>query len=245
MSTQIVEWKQRMAEITKVAVAAEKPSGGWLSFKGGRLSYADQMLPGDAVRVVIMDQLLENSWYEADYDPNKPASPACYAFGRTESEMAPHEKSDSPQAQACDGCPMNEWGSDRKGGKGKDCKNTRRLAMIHEDALKGGPEGIDKADIIFAKLPVMSVKNFSTFVNQVGHAMGLPPFGVVCELSVKPHPVSQYQVHFKVIEGVNEALLPALVAKHDKAAEKLNQPYISNAELAGDAPKAAPKKGKY
>lgn len=239
MSTQIVEWKSRMAEIAKIAVAAEKPTGGWLSFKGGRLSYADQYIPGDTIRCVILAHLLENSWYEEDYDPNKPASPSCYAFGSHDSEMKPMPECDAPQAAFCRECPKNEWGSDRKGGKGKDCKNVRRLSLIHADGL----QDIDKADVVFAKLPVMSVANFSNFVNQVGHALNLPPFGVICELSVKPHPVSQYQVHFKVMETIDERFYPALVAKYERAMEQLSKPYISNAELnKDDAPTKKSKK---
>ena len=82
--------------------------------------------------VVILDSILENIHYDGEYDSDNVQGPDCFAFGRSDEEMAPHEAVITAGTQVhdnCVDCPSNEWGSAEKG-KGKDCRNTRRIAMI-------------------------------------------------------------------------------------------------------------------
>lgn len=235
--TAIVSWKDKMLAVQKQSIEAEKPVGGFISFKGGRMTYNEMQIPGDKIQCVIVDYILENTYFDSKYDPDRPLSPVCYAFGRREKGMAPHEESENPQADSCEGCPQNEWGSAGEGSKGKACKNSRRLAILHAD-FATSPEKIHEGDLVFAKLPVTSVKNFSAFVNQVA-VLNLPPFGVICEMSVKPDNKTLFQVNFKAIKPIEgDDLLAALVAKNELAASKLSQAYPKNDE-------DKPKSGKY
>jgi hypothetical protein len=228
-ATAVVPWKERMKALTTQVIAAEKQSSGFLSFKGGALMLGENRFPNDSAEVVIVDYVFENRHFAEKYNPNKPASPVCYAFARNEKDLKPHEKAENPQAESCAGCPLNEWGSDLDGGRGKACSNTRRLQMI-----AAGDATVDRvatADVVSAILPVTSVRNFSTFVNQVAQSLGMPPFGVVCELSVKPHPTSLFQVHFKPMRAIeDDALLSLLLAKHEMVAAK-DLAYTPNSEL--------------
>lgn len=234
--TAIVSWKDKMALVTAQAVEAEKPVGGFISFKGGRMSYNDQLIPGDKLQCIIVDYILENSYFDTKYDPDTPKSPVCYAFGRKEKGMAPHEEAEAPQNDTCEDCPQNEWGSAGEGSKGKACKNTRRLAILHAD-FANTPDRIHDGDLVFAKLPVTSVRNFSAFVNQVA-VLNVPPFGVVCEMSVVPDNKTLFQVHFKALKAIEgDDLLAALVAKNELASQKLIQVYPKNEEMQ-DKPKS-------
>lgn len=224
--TAVVTWKDRMAAVTAQAQQTEASKGGFLSFKSGRLSYDDTPIAGDKINVIVADFVLENTWYVDDYNAMKPASPACYALGREEEGLVPHADSEDQQHPQCADCPMNEWGSYRKGGRGKDCKNTRRIAVIPADVLVKGPEAIKKANVVMCKLPVTSIKIFSKFVNQVTRVLGKPPFGVVVELSLTPNPATIFQVNWKILENVtDETLLQALYEKHVSIEKMMFQPY--------------------
>ena len=237
--TAVVTWRDKMAAVTKQAASSEAPKGGFLSFKGGNMSYDDVPIPGNVLKVVVVDFLLENAIFKEKYNPNKPASPMCYAFGRDEEDLAPHPDAPEPQNADCATCPNNAWASDPDGGRGKACKNSRRIAIMTADVLDKGPEAIRKANIVMCKIPVTSIKNFSLFVNQCVQALGTPPFGVICELSVKPHPTSLFQVHWKVLEKIeDEDVLQHILAKHLSGEQKMFQPYPVQEEEAAPAPRS-------
>lgn len=242
--TAIVTWKEKMAAVTAQASAMAAPKGGFLSFKSGRLSYDDTPIPGDKINVVVIDFLLENTWYKDDYNAMKPASPSCYAFGRDESELEPHDDCEAPQGSEestlCADCPNNEWGSDRKGGRGKDCKNTRRIAVIPADTLLKGPDAIRKASVVMCKLPVTSIKLFSKFVNEVTKVLDVPMFGVIVELSLTPNPATIFQVNWKVMNKIDhQDILEALYHKYVANEKDMFQPYPKMEE---DAPAASASK---
>lgn len=240
--TAIMTWKEKMAAVSAQAAATEAPKGGFLSFKGGNMSYDDNLIPGNSMDVIVLDFVLENNIFRDKYNPSKPASPMCYAIGRDESEMTPHEESEEPQSAKCEGCPNNEWGSDPEGGRGKACKNTRRIAIIPADCLKGGPDAIKKAGMVMCKLPVTSLKNFSTFVNQAVKVMETPPFGVVVRIATKPHPTSLFQVHWTILDKIeNQEHLEALYDRHVGCAKSMFQPYPK----MEDAPAPSSKGGKF
>jgi hypothetical protein len=241
-STAVVTWKDKMAAVTAQAATMEAPKGGFISFKGGNMSYDDNLIPGNQMDVIVVDFLLENNIFREKYNPNKPASPMCYALGREEDELKPHEDCEEPQHTGCIDCPNNEWGSDPEGGRGKACKNTRRIAVIPADALKLGVDGIKKAGVVMCKLPVTSLKNFSTFVNQCVKVMDTPPFGVIVRMSTKPHPTSLFQVHWTILNKVeNQEHLEALYDKHVSVEKQLFQPYPKMDEEQAPAPKQSKK----
>lgn len=231
--TAVVSWKDKMAAITARAAQSEAPKGGFLSFKGGNMMYDDQMIPNNKMEVIVVDFLLENAIFREKYNPLKTTSPMCYAFGRVEEDLQPHENSEEPQAGSCAECPHNEWGSDPDGGRGKACKNSRRIAIIDADVLKAADpiEAIRKANVVMCKIPVTSIKNFSQYVNQCAKVLEQPTFGVITELSTKPHPTSLFQVHWKILDQIkNDDLLQALLAKSLATEKQLSQPYPANEE---------------
>ena len=233
----VVSWRDKMVAITAQAAASEAPKGGFLSFKGGIMSYDETPIPNNKMEVVVIDFLLENAIFAEKYNANKPASPMCYAFGRDEKTMGPHENSSDPQSELCHNCPNNEWGSNPEGGRGKACKNSRRIAIMHADALRDGPDGVEKANTIMCKIPVTSIQNFSRYINQCTKVLGKPPFGVVCELSVKPS-VNMFEVQWKVIDDVkSDELMEALYNKHVSIDRQLHQHYPANEQDAKPASK--------
>lgn len=273
--TEVVDWEKEMEQQAAIAAEAQRSSGGggkFFSLQAGVLSYDGNPLPGSQMAVIVLADIMENSWYEGAYDPNTPASPKCFAFGHHEDAMEPHVKVDEEdyferQHATCDGCPRNEWGS-APVGKGKDCKNVMRLAVIPAGTYKGKGSGrnqtyelelIDeeahfaKAEVAYLKVPVMSVKNYSKYVKQLSADLRRPPHGVITNVYLEPDPKSQFKVSFELIDTLDAEFLPAVMNRHKAERASLDFPYSPPLEEDERAParsnnklkgKAGAKKGR-
>lgn len=244
-TTAIVKWDEALAARAQMAKKAEESvsTGSFISLKSGVMSYNGNPVPGNKLDVVVVDAILENHYFDGAYDPNTPQSPSCYAFGRDEDEMSPHEKVDEPFSEKCKGCPNNEWGS-ADTGRGKACKNVRRLAVIPADALDGGAEGVEEAAIAYLKVPVTSVKAWAGYVNQLA-AANKPPLAFVTEISVTPDAGSQFKVNFKAKESIEDGeLIGALLAKAGVVEQTIAFPYqpVEEAPAKSARGKAVPVK---
>lgn len=224
--TAVKKWDEELAKYA--AKKAEEESsvalGKFISLKSGVMSYNGNNIPGNKISVVVIDSVLENHYYEDAFDPDNVSSPVCFAFGRDADEMVPHEKSPKLQAPKCAGCIRNEWGSAERG-RGKACKNVRRLALVTEDVAENATT-MDEADIAFLKLSVTNVKGYAAYVQQLATTMKRPPFAVVTEISVQPDPKSQFKVSFKYVESINDsALLDSILKKVKATEESIMFPY--------------------
>lgn len=229
---QVTIYQQTWAAQANEIVQHERPTGGaFFSTRAGQLSLGEDMMPGNQIAVVILDFLRLNTYYGERFDPDNPQPPVCYAFGRTEEEMAPHPTMQAdltwfkPQAMECHGCALNEWGSSPLG-KGKACQNRRQLAMIPAGyySSKRGSRDFDlhlfddeahfrTADVAFMRLPVTSVNNWAKYVNQVAGNFQRPPAGVVTRIFIEPDAKTQYKVCFDVIEKIPDNLAAAIIAR--------------------------------
>ena len=220
--TAVVTWRDKMAAVTKQAASSEAPKGGFLSFKGGNMSYDDVPIPGNVLKVVVVDFLLENAIFKEKYNPNKPASPMCYAFGRDEEDLAPHPDAPEPQNADCATCPNNEWASDPEGGRGKACKNGRVLALIPGDTK---PDAVPTAEIALLKPPVTSIKNYQTYVQKLAAVYNRPPLGVLTEISTVPDQKSQYKVVFTDIGVLDISMIKPILDRVPSALDACQKVY--------------------
>lgn len=246
----IVKWDEELAKDALTAAQMEANTGGgkFISVRGGVLSFNDAPIPGNKMAVIILDSAFENVMYEGEFDPDNPSSPTCFAFARDEKELTPHETVvEAGQAQSeegCAKCPMNQWGTADKG-KGKACKNSRRLALIPAGMFdaKGkfkpnfDEEYIAKTDLAFLKIPVTSVKGYAGFVKQLASALKRPPHGIVTQLSVQPDPKSQFKLAFEPMLNVPNEAMGAVMARRKAVGDSIMQPY----QLNGDDAPAKPK----
>lgn len=234
-STAIVPWQEEMRAAAQRGAKAEKPVGGFASIGigGGILKVDDVPVPGNKMSVVILAATPEYQYYSTAYDPGNPTSPDCYAFGDPQAEspedgMAPHEEATNKQGDdngLCSACWANQMGS-ADVGRGKACKNIRRMLLTTEDALED-PAALASAEMRMLKVPVMSVKNWVNYVKQDLAEMERPAWGVVTEISVVPDPKSQFRVVFAFQELINfdQALYDAMKKKVKAAESQLITPY--------------------
>jgi hypothetical protein len=241
----LVNYDKAWAEMADRQAAQEKLVGGtFLSTRGGKLAFGDEQMPGNQVCAIILDAVFENTYYGQKFDPDNAAAPICYAFGRDDSsEMAPHPSMQAdtnyfiPQSYDCKSCPNNVYGS-ADTGKGKACQNRRRLAIIPAGYYKpkrgsrdfdlelfDDPKHFETADIAYLKLPVLSVKEFSKYVNQLQATLHRPTPAVITRISLEPDEKAQYKVHFELVEGVPDSLFQIIMARHDQAVNAIIQGY--------------------
>jgi hypothetical protein len=235
------EWADRLAQFATQAQQAEAaPTGSFVTTRSGVLQWQGQAVAGNKLDVVVVDSIYENTYYVDDFDPDNPASPVCFAFAHDDKELAPHPESSQPQHDTCKGCPMNEFGSADRG-KGKACKNSRRLAMV--PAIPLDAASIEIAEIAFLKLPVTSTKNWANYVNTLATLDRRPPFAVVTTIGAQPDPKTQYKITFTKQGLVNDGeVLGALIKRHEGQTATPTAPYQASTPAAKPADKARGKK---
>lgn len=241
-----MNWQERLASMAQEAVKTEESvsAGNFISFKSGQMSFQGNPIQGNKLDVIVVDHILENCFYGRRYDGDNPTPPQCYAFGRSEDDLEPHEKASEPQHDKCKGCPMNEFGTADQG-KGKACKNTRRIAVIAADNLD--PDAIASAEVGYMKLPVTSIKGWASYVRALSATEGKPPLAFVTQVSLVPDAKTQFKVGFTKVESLDAEAIEAVLHRHDEVAESISFPYPEPSEEESPArgKKPAAKGRKY
>jgi len=250
-SKELANWDEQLAREAEAAAKLEANAGGGGQFFGlrsGVLTWQDAPMPNNEMAVIIVDYVLENVYYEGAYNPDVPQPPTCFAFGRDEKELEPHViVRDAGQAQSNDGCRTcehNEFGSAERG-KGKACRNTRRLALLPAGSFDrqgrfepiSDVEHYETSQIGYMKLPVTSIKGFAGFVKQVSGSLLRPPHGIITKVRVVPDAKTQFKVLFEAIDKVPNALMGAVMKRREEIAQEIEFPYPL--ELDAPPPKQA------
>ena len=246
--TAVANWKSQLAEQAEIAKGMEKSVGSsaFFSIRGGQLTYNDQSVPGNEMIVVVLDYILENKYYTERYDPDNPAIPECFAFGIDEDELQPHEDAVAPQNEFCKTCDWNKYKSGENG-KGKACRNSRRLALMSagsfkhdgaEPTLNTDADFYESADIVMLGIPPTALRGWAKYVKEVVGLYGVPPLGVFTHVKVQPHATNQVEITFAHIGEVTDEMGAMLMQRQDalRNSGELVQPYIPIEE--DDAPPA-------
>ena len=242
MSKELANYDEILAQLAKKATKLEKPTSSTIGVRAGVLSHNGQPVGGNKLDGIIIASTHANLYYDEAFNPNDIKNPVCYAYSEDpdEVEMVPHPKSSKPQSGKCATCPMNQWGSDPKGGRGKACKNTRRLAVM---VPVSKPEEVPTAEVATMALPVMSVGNWSNYVNKLAALFSRPPLAMVTTIGTQPDQKSQFKITFDDKGPVDISLLQAILDRKDAAMAMLEREYDANVETKeDDAPK---KKSKF
>jgi hypothetical protein len=244
-NTSLTLWEQRMgAAVTKQAASEKSSTFKSISIQGGVLSVDDVQVANNEMLVVILASAHENCYYDVPFNADKPAIPACFAFSEvdgTEEGMAPHEDAVNKQSEDCAGCEFNVMGS-ADVGRGKACRNIRRLAVIAADGIESA-DALDEAEVRMLKIPVMSTRGWAAYVKEkLGTEIQRPTWGVVSKVKVVPTKKA-FGVTFAFEELVNfsQPLFEAMERKIKSASESLIAPYTPIPEEEEPAPRGRAK----
>lgn len=263
--TAIMPWEAQMKAAAVKQSAREKVFSGGLAriqIQNGFMMVDGELVEGNSLDVVALFSVHLNEYYSKPYNPKTPTVPDCYAYGNEEDEdpeatMKPQDNVENKQqcdaegadVDGCADCWANEMGS-ADTGRGKACKNVRRLVLVTEDALESA-EALAEAEMRSLSVPVMSVRNWAKYVKDVlADELERPYYGVVTTISVVPDPKSQFKINFAFKELVNfdQDLWETMQKKIVEAGKLATEPYPSQADLdeanKGGGGKAAAPAGK-
>lgn len=222
---EVVNWKDKMSGDAKAVAKAERPETGRISLQSGMMTYEGNVIPGNVLTCVVIATAHENVIYRGDFDPGKVVAPDCFALSLDGKHMIPHAVVPDPINAVCQTCDMLKFKS-APNKKGKWCKEKRRLILLPIDKTASSPEDIAEAEMASMTIPVMSVKNWSTYVNDLRTRYDRPPWGVLTEISVVPDPKTTFKVFFKDLTTVDDdAALGAIHNRIEAAVEFAMTPY--------------------
>lgn len=234
-SKELAAWQQAIATDAKKVAVNEGNDSSAITIQHGTMMYHEQPIPGNQLEVIIIGSIAENCYYTGAYDPDNISSPTCFAQSIDPNEMTPHENVLEKQAENCQVCPLNEFGSK---GKGKACKNYRKIIMIPADTK---PEDVATAEMAYIKVSPTSVKNWRKYAQQLVASAGIPPWAAKTRIRVVPDKKTIHQVLFEGIGPIqDEELLAAIHGRIPEAETKLLTPYTYEEDEAATA-----ESGKY
>lgn len=200
-SANIVSIKEALkAQAEAMTDRTAPPSGNNIRLSPGQFDLPDGTKSPGPLELVIVDFVATNSFYDGPFDRNNPAPPVCFAVGANPLKLAPSPNSPQPQAKDCASCPMNQWNSGANG-KGKACKNERKMAVLPPDGDESTPMWVLKAS-------PTAIKSFDAHVLSVSRTFQAPPVAVVTKVGLDPNadyasltfgdptPNEQLPVHF-------------------------------------------------
>jgi hypothetical protein len=224
--TSVTTWQDTLQKYAMETVKNEQPVGQFFSIKSGVLQFGGVPIPNNTMDVVMIASIHENVYYKDRYNADKPSGPLCFAFSKDGVKMQPHTLAFDSQSIDCASCKQNAWGSDPQGGRGKACKNVRRVAMMSASAVSE-PTSVGSAVIGYLRVPVTSVANYARAVATIA-SRNLPPFAVVTRVKVVPDAKTQVKVEFEPLHSITEpSVLQALISRYEIEQNLIDFPYTS------------------
>lgn len=240
-TTALVPWEAEMKAKAQLAKQAERLQS--LTKKIGTrncvLTIDDEAVEDNELIGVVIGAVHENQYYDKPFDPKNPTVPVCYSFSEPDSlnpddGMAPNAEAEGKQGDdngLCANCWANQWRS-ADTGKGKACKNIRRLALAMPDALESADDLRD-AEVRMLNVPVMSTNNWSKYVHKLSDEVGRTHWGVLTKIKLVPDEDSQFRIQFSFEELItfDQDLWSAMEAKRAEVNQAIVAPYPKQSEL--------------
>lgn len=221
--TELMTFEEELAADAEEVAAVERAGYPWISIRGKEFKISGEKQV-DPMEAIILLSGFENAYYADGFDPDSHDIPDCYALAEKADDMKPHPDAPRPQHHECATCPKNQFGSADKG-KGKACKNSRRLALMAPDAAH-----VEDAAIAFMRIPPTSLGNFSKYVAKLAKLRKLPPYAVISKISFdekSAYPVITFECkeiildreRLMAVRNMRQTVVDALLAPPQKRAE--------------------------
>lgn len=233
--TAVVVKQNKFKNLAEEAFEAEKneSTGQFINISGGMLQIGGQPIAGNKIRCIILDFIHENVYYPGKFSRTNLEPPQCFAFGRTDKNLVPHETLLNPVSSGCDWCPNNEFGTSQHSEKAKACKNTRRLALLPAGDADLTVDKVKTNEVKYFRLPVTSVKSFSAYTQALSIALELPPAGVITDISLVPDAKNQFKVTFTQVcevETMYPEIVDAVLQRNQEQRKLISFPYTPKSQ---------------
>lgn len=198
-NTAMTSIKERIKEELKgFKDTVQPPSGYNISLKGKVFTLPDGKSSPGPMDCIILDYRAYNSYYKGAYNAQKPEAPICFALGTNLKQMTPSENVKEQQHTDCESCAFNQYNSATNGGKGKACKNQRRIAVVPVEAKP------DTQPWVITVSPT-GIKSFEAYRTRLDEA-GKIPIETIVKISFDPNQAfpqlvfSDEELHDKSLE---------------------------------------------
>ena len=154
--------KQISAQNEETLIAT---GGNFISNKGKLFNLPGSNESHNTLECIVVDYIRINNLLPP-YRPNVRTVPICWAIGRSDRLLVPSDKSPEKQAENCEVCKNNVFGSSATG-RGKLCSNTYRLAVVP-------PNATAESDIWLMKVSPTGLARWNNYVKsaEVMHGPG-------------------------------------------------------------------------
>lgn len=168
--------EQLAAEVDAIKGSISSPASRAIKTKDKMFTLPEGLVVPAPMDVVIIDFITQNKYYDQPWDPNNIQPPACFAIGKDIDDMKPSDNSPDKQANSCEECPQNQFGS---AGRGKACKNTRVLAVL---PLVGD----EPQQLATLTVSPTAIKAFDAYVGLCSKMFKAPPIKLITEVRFNP-----------------------------------------------------------
>ena len=228
-SKAMTNYEERFAQEAELQYDREPTGGGnFINIKGNEFNFQGEAL-GGVMSIVIVADCFENAFYDSAYNADDPLPPGCFSIEVSPDDLSPNEEGPNIQSDGdCSDCWANEFGSSETG-RGKACKNSRRLAImavsIDED---GNLEAVSTGEVAVLRVPPTSLKNYSGFIKRSNKVLRRPSWAYVTEVSFDEN--ADYEtLTFKLIGPIEDsAILQAIDEQRSIAVDEITQPFDSS-----------------
>lgn len=176
----VVSYREQLRqELATLNKRVAPPSGNKISLKGKTFTLPDGTSSPGPLAAIVLDWRTARVYYSKPFNAKEITAPDCWAQGSDVDGLAPPDSVKAKQNDVCAGCPKNEWGS-APTGKGKACKDTRKLAVVPAGAT-------DETEPMTLLVSPTGVKHFDNYVNQLGSGDdGRMPIEVITHFAFDP-----------------------------------------------------------
>ena len=217
------DFANELAKLAAVTSAQEKSKLPFLSIQGKKFSVGGDEL-GNSLNVIVLSTIYDNAYYNTKYDPKNPNPPACFAIGSVQNMLVPSATSPVAQSGRCDSCMQNQWGS-ADIGKGKACKNGRRLLLASVD----DDQDVDLENLVVLRLPPTSLANFSSYSKVITAKVRLPVNAFVTRITFDEdmtYPVLKFSF---VSANLPTPVVKSMLSRQEEFTSVISEPYdVSN-----------------
>lgn len=195
--------QQAQADAAREVILTSR--GNRISLVPGKCFSLDGYFCKPEMVVILLARAVERAYYSEEDTYDKP--PVCFSLATGNGlKMTPHQRSQKPQAAACDTCQWNRYGTSGTG-KGKRCREYRRLAVF--------AQGADD-QITILRVPPTSIRPFRNYLHRVLMKRGVQMHEVYTRVSFKTEPSFPVLI-FKFMGVLPESVLKK-VRQHLKSA---------------------------
>lgn len=216
-------WQQELENEARAEAAKEVLGVARISHKGGNLTIDKKPVQGNKLRVAVIDYCFSKAYYAEGYSDDQASTPVCYAFGREEKGMSPHEQAPDKQSAACTGCQWNAFGTAERG-NGKRCKDERRMMVILPPTEDDG-EGIAAAEVRQITVPPGSLKNFGKYLTSLRDTTATGNIRtVITEIGTEPLK-GAYALTFRAVGMLPDEAVETIMERRASVKESMMSAY--------------------